>query len=300
MLRSTGLLAVVLSLAACGSDEDPFAAGADAGPSRADAAATSSDGAVGLDATASPSPADAAPAICAPTPARLVVLGDSITACSVIGGPNAADCVSKQFFDELKTRHPDLTYENRAVGGAVLSNLAGQLAGVPVKPGHVLLMVYIGGNDLSPYIFVSDAQAQASYEAVKGRLDAAWANVFAAIADPSKFPDGATVVINNQYNPFDDCDADPYFLSELKSGLLHDFNARVAEIAAGHGDRAVVVDQYTPYLGHGHHYKVATCPYYDASATGFMKDLIHPNVAGNKQLAGELSGAIERLYGACE
>ena len=61
-----------------------------------------------------------------------------------------------------------------------------------------------------------------------------------------------------------------------------------------------MVDQYTPFLGHGHHYSVSTCPFYDASAAGWMKDLIHPNAAGNRALASQLSGALNHLYGGCD
>jgi hypothetical protein len=61
-------------------------------------------------------------------------------------------------------------------------------------------------------------------------------------------------------------------------------------------NRALLVDQYTPYLGHGHHYALARCPHYQANAQPFMGDLIHPNVAGHDHLYQQWKKAVAGVY----
>jgi len=285
-------VALLLATAACGSNKDPFVGGDD-------------DTAGDDDTTASPDAApgggpDAAPSrACAPTPSRVIVLGDSITACSVIGGANNAACVSKQVSDYVKATYaPNVQYVNRAVGGAVLDDMPAQIDGIPAGTGPALVVIYIGGNDLAPYIFQSDAAATAAWTDISDGLNTTWQAMFAKLADPSKFPDGATVLMNEQYNPFDDCTAAPYNLSPTKIEILHQYNAQLGDIAAAAGDAAVIVDQYTPFLGHGHHYAVTSCPHYLADSAPYMEDLIHPNAAGNVVLAHVMEGGIDRLYGA--
>jgi lysophospholipase L1-like esterase len=233
-------------------------------------------------------------------PKRVIVLGDSITACNVVGGKMSADCVSKKLFDYVKGSYaPDAVYENYAVGGATMSGLAAQIDQIPSGPGHALVVVYIGGNDLSPYIFMSDAAAMGAYDGIAQRTVDTWANLFNELADTQRFPDGATVLMNNQYNPFDDCTASPYNLSAVKINILHMYNAILQDIANEAFEKALIVDQFTPYLGHGHHYDVQTCPHYTPGATPFMKDLIHANPAGNEALAKVLSAGADVLYRDC-
>src|SRR5258705_414391 len=92
------------------------------------------------------------------------------------------------------------------------------------------------------------------------------------VGDSAKFPGGATLLMNTQYNPFDDCTASPYNVSAVKIGVLHMFNDQVKAIAAAHPVASIVVDQHKPFLGHGHHYNVMTCPYYMANAVSMMQD----------------------------
>jgi hypothetical protein len=285
----TILLAIsILGTAVACSNKDPFAAGSDAPPG--------GDGKLGDSMTA-----DAAPHHCVAAPARIIVLGDSITACSVIGGPQSADCISKKFSDYVIAHYgPGATYENHAVGGAKLADIAGQLAGVPAGTGRALVMIYIGGNDLSPFIFQSDSAAMDAYTMmIEPQLTSVYDATFASLADPAKFPAGATLLMNTQYNPFDDCTAPPYNLSATKTGILHMFNDKVTAIGAQHGDAAIVVDQHQPFLGHGHHYNVTTCPYYQAGDVAWMQDTIHANAAGNVDLANVADGGADRLYRDC-
>jgi lysophospholipase L1-like esterase len=278
-----------LGSAAC-SSKDPFAN-------------TGSDGGGGGDGKLTDggsSGGDAAPHHCAAAPSRIVVLGDSITACSVIGGPQNADCVSKKFSDYVIAHYgTSAAYENHAVGGAKLADIAGQLATIQPAAGPALVMIYIGGNDLSPYIFQSDQAATTGWQMIETQMVTVYDNVFSKLANTTTFPSGATLLMNTQYNPFDDCTASPYNLSATKIGILHMFNDKVKSIAAAHGDAAIVVDQHGPYLGHGHHYNVATCPFYQANAVPWMQDTIHANAAGNVDLANVMNGGADRLYRDC-
>jgi hypothetical protein len=284
----TFLLAISMLGAAACSSKDPFGPGGDA--------SSGPDGTIGDGGVT----ADAAPHKCAPAPKRIIVLGDSITACSVIGGPQSADCVSKKFSDYvIATYGPGATYENFAVGGAKLADIAGQLNNIPAGTGVALVMIYIGGNDLSPFIFQSDSAAMAGYAMIETQLVSVYDNVFAKLADPAKFPAGATLLMNTQYNPFDDCTAAPYNLSAVKIGILHMFNDKVNSIGTAKGDAAIVVDQHTPFLGHGHHYDVATCPHYVAGAVPWMQDTIHANAPGNVDLANVANSGADRLYRDC-
>jgi lysophospholipase L1-like esterase len=279
---------LLIALAACGS-KDPFAGGDDA--SAPDGQTSHVDG--------SPNAPDAAPVrSCAAAPKRVVVLGDSITACSVAGGPTGTDCVSKQFSDYVIAHYgPDATYENHAVGGAVLADIAGQLQGVQTGSGPVLFMIYIGGNDLAPYIFQSDDAATQAWANIRSQMDDVWHATFSSIS--SRFAAGSMVVMNTQYNPFDDCTAPPYNVSSVKADILHQYNDELRSLAAAAGDEALLVDQFTPFLGHGHHYDVATCPHYQAGAEAWMKDLIHANAPGNAELSKVLNAGADRLYRDC-
>jgi hypothetical protein len=52
----------------------------------------------------------------------------------------------------------------------------------------------------------------------------------------------------------------------------------------------VLTDQDGPFLGHGHHYDVASCPHYKADQAPWMDDLIHPNAAGHENLFQQWEG----------
>jgi lysophospholipase L1-like esterase len=279
-------LAFALFLVAC-SNKDPFSGGADA-PPKDDGGLT--DGGTTV---------DAAPRACSAKPSRVVVLGDSITACSVIGGPQNADCVSKKVSDYVIAQYGATTYENHAVGGAKLADIAGQLTTIQPAAGPALVIMYIGGNDLSPFIFQSDAQAMTAYQMIEPMLVSVYNSVFTKLGDTTTFPNGAVLLMNTQYNPFDDCTASPYNLSPAKTAILHMFNDKVTSIAEAHGAAAIVVDQHHPFLGHGHHYNVATCPFYTAGAAAWMQDTIHANAAGNVDLANVMNAGADRLYRDC-
>lgn len=284
------LLASSVAVGGCSSNKDPFAGNTDA----QNGSGSNAGGDAGVDAPL-------AVHKCAAAPKRIVILGDSITACSVIGGPDNADCVSKQFSDYVIAHYgPGAKYENHAVGGAKFADVAGQLQGVPAEPGPALVMMFIGGNDLAPYIFMSDQAAMDAWtNTIEPEMAPFYDSVFTALADTTKFPDGATLLMNTQYNPFDDCAAGPYNVSLAKSQILASFNAKLVEISNAHPVSSIIVDQHPKFLGHGHCYEQPSCPHYIANATAYMKDVIHANAAGNAVLAGVANSGADRLYRDC-
>jgi lysophospholipase L1-like esterase len=308
-------LALLASLGCAANASDPFAGQPTGGSSGGGAGGTTPSGMGGTVATGgtsatggAPAGPDAggstggapgtggAPAGGAAKPARMIVLGDSIAACQNVGGKMGADCSARKLYDYVKATYaPALVYENQAVGGAVTADVpARQLEAVKAGPGAVLLLVYVGGNDLAKYIFSSDAAATKGYETDLPGVLAAWNQVFAFFDDKSKFPDGYRAVMNSQYNPFDDCTAVPYNVSAQKFELLHQFNGELAKLAQAKG--ASLTDQYTPFLGHGHHYNVMRCPHFMTGAAGWMSDLIHPNAAGHEDLFQQWKKTVDALY----
>ncbi len=243
------------------------------------------------------------PAGCQPVPTRMVVLGDSIAACAGVGGKNSDDCAPKRLNDHLAATYGPLTYENYSVGGAVTRDVPQyQLPDIEIGiPGHVIVMIYVGGNDLSPYIFQSDQAAQNGWDNTTGpEVAAAWEEILAFLGDATNFPDGTTLVMNTQYNPFDDCTAPPYNVSEVKTQLLHAHNDALTARADSQ-PWAFIADQHPSYLGHGHYVNNSGCPYYDASFEGWMGDLIHPNVLGHHHLNDVMVElADQQIYGACD
>lgn len=240
---------------------------------------------------------------CPPIPTRMVVLGDSITACAGVGGKDSDDCSPRRLSDYFAANYGPITYENLAVGGAVTRNIPqNQLDDIPVgMPGHVLVMIYIGGNDLAQYIPGSDQAALDGWNNTTGpEVAQAWEEILAFLGDAGNFPDGVTLLMNTQYNPFDDYTAPPYFVSQVKIDLLHAHNDALIERAASQ-PWAFIADQHPSYLGHGHYFDDPGCPYYDPTFEGWMGDLIHPNPAGHHHLTDVMVDVVEQeIYAGCE
>jgi hypothetical protein len=240
----------------------------------------------------------------AAVPERFIVFGDSILACSTInGGKTGQGCSARLVHDHLESRFgASITYENAAVGGAVTADVIGQMNGVDAtQPGHALVLIGIGGNDLSGFLLTPDSTAMNEFDSLSMRLDEAWEDMLDWLLDEAHFPDGLTLVVDNQYNPFDDCSADPYsFMSPLKTELLGVFNDRVAERLEV-VPNAQLSDLYLAFLGHGHHYRTEGCPHTKEGAEYWMiggTDLIHPGIPGHAGIAVEVESAIDRAY-AC-
>jgi len=280
-------------VAACGGSDAPFEEVPDA-----NVVTNAPDAAPGPVADAG----NAGPFQCTATPTRMIVLGDSIAACSGVGGKDAATCGPKLAHTYIESNYASgITYENHSVPGAVTADVpSGQLPQVTTgSAGHVVVLIFIGGNDLQPNIFASDADAVSNFGRDMPAMLTEWGKIFDFFNDTANFPDGATVLMNTQYNPFDDCTASPYNLSATKIDLLQRYNAEVVQLANSRAN-AVVTDQHKPYLGHGHHYGVLACPHYDADAVGWMADLIHPNAAGHANLAVQWEGTADAVFRDCQ
>lgn len=251
------------------------------------------------ESTGDPPPAEG----CQPDPSRLVVLGDSIAACAGVGGTSSDDCAPRLLHDHLAAGFGEVTYENLSVGGAVTTDVSdSQIFNIEVgMPGHVVVMIYIGGNDLAQYIFLPDDAATNGWNNTTGpEVAAAWEDILDFLGDETNFPDGVTLLMNTQYNPFDDCTAPPYFVSQTKIELLHAHNDALTARADSR-PWAFIADQHPSYLGHGHYVNDAGCPYYDETYEGWMNDLIHPNEAGHHHLAEVLTELTDvEVYGGCE
>lgn len=267
----------------------------------ADATGDTSDTAV--DGSTDDGPSTTGTSMCLDTPTRVVVLGDSIFTCVTAGGAEADGCAPKMVHNHMQERFGAMAYENYAVNGAQTNDIPqNQLGEIPVgNPGHTLVLIYIGGNDLSGFIFSSDEDTIAGYDEMRPELDANWAEIFAFLQDPANFPDGTTILMNTQYNPFDDCTAPPYNLSETKIEMLRMYNEDLVAKANAQPN-AYIADQHAPFLGHGHHYNVSSCPYYQEGAEYWMAafDLIHPYGQGHVNIGDVMNALADTLYTDCE
>jgi lysophospholipase L1-like esterase len=235
-------------------------------------------------------------------PERLIIMGDSIMACTGVGDKDGPRCGPKVLHEHLKTKVAHVTYENIAVPGAVTNGAATeQLANARGGPDPVLVVIYVGGNDLSPYMLGADSRAENAYTSLKPQVAEHWRNIFTHFNDATKFPGGVKIIMNTQYNPFDDCTASPYNITPKKFELLSMFNQDLSDLAAMH-DNVFISDQHGPFLGHGHHYDVSNCPNYSAGNDYWMLggfDLVHPNALGHASIAAIWIDQADTMYTDC-
>jgi hypothetical protein len=231
--------------------------------------ADTNDDIVGLDA-------------CRPRPSRFIVLGDSIADCS---GVSHDDCAADRIAAHLKAVvGPELVFETRAKAGSVVADLAGQAATIEGGDGHVYVWMYAIGNDLLHGI--SDpAPLVAGYQVV-----------FDYFNDTSRFPDGATFLLNTQYDPYDQCTiptaADPS--SPAVTKLLLDMNQAVfLDVAEARSD-TVAVDQLPDFLGHGQNADTTGCPYCRADNSTWVM-AVHPTPAGHQHIADKWTKALDAM-----
>jgi hypothetical protein len=236
---------------------------------------------------------------CKTAPARYVVLGHSVAHCFAVGGVDSETCSLRATYTYMATKFPGLTYENLAVDGALITDVANkQLQTVKPGPGHLFVNLYIGGNDLAAHLYEDDATASNSWAKLKPQATTDYETILSYFDDKTKFPDGATILVNSQYNPFDECQAGIYsFVSVTKQGFITQFNELLLEATSKHANSAVV-DQYTTFLGHGHNYNQSKCPKYIPNADYWMSDMIHPNDKGHADLLINMKNAVDSIY-AC-
>jgi lysophospholipase L1-like esterase len=295
-------IVVVAALAVgCGSsDESPFGKGPQATSDGGGGGTTNPPGS-GNPGPTTPAGDSGTPdntgIACNKTPERYVVLGHSVAHCFAVGGVDSLSCASKKVQDDLAKKHAGLTYENYAVDGALIADVVrNQLSRVQGGQGHVLLNLFIGGNDLAAHIYENDAQARKSWDTLRPKAVADFETILGYVEDTAKFPKGATVLLNGQYNPFDECTAGTYsFVTPAKQAIIGEFNAELIALTK-RKKNVVFVDHYPSFLGHGHHYNRQTCPKYKPNMEGWMADMVHPNDKGHVSLAREMNGALDLAF----
>lgn len=241
-------------------------------------------------------------------PARYIVLGDAIPEGKTgIDGPDDPANAFKMMHTYIKEKYKvqELSYENVGKSGTSTKDVpGGQMDEVETgKPGHVLVNIHVGGNDLAKFILKSDKAAQDAFDGTISQVEADWVKMFEHFENKDDFPDGATFIVNTQYNPFDDCtEAHNLFrLSNVKIDLMKKFNQRLVDLADAR-DNAVVADQYGVFLGHGHHHDKSKCPHYKDGADYWLvggTDLTHINEKGYAAMGGEFEKVADSLYSGC-
>jgi len=243
---------------------------------------------------------------------RLVILGDSISA-----GVGASG--SAKVYHALLGLNDDAAYPAEAatdlesltgspvevvdvaVSGARTRNLESQMTALRSSltlpaSGHTVVVVTIGGNDLSGAITGGDPTG--------GVLTAALRNIRMMVEffqNPGNFPDGVSVYIGSVYDPSDGEAqiATCFFglsLPELVAAMdvwRDEYEALGAEMGFA------VVDMLGAFHGHAHHYDNAMNPYYDsADPTPWFADCLHPNDRGHHELRRIFYEAMDSSYSA--
>lgn len=241
-------------------------------------------------------------------PARYVVLGDAVPAgAEGINGPDDPVNGFKKLHTYIKEKYKvaELSYENVAKAGAVTADIPGkQIDTVDTgKAGHVLVNIHVGGNDLAKFILKSDKAAQDAFDGTISKAEADWRSVFDFFEDKSKFPDGATFIVNTQYNPFDDCTElhNLFRVSDAKIELMKKFNQRLRDLTKER-KTGIVADQYLEFLGHGHHHAKSQCPHYKDGADYWLiggADLTNINEKGYAAMGRVFEKVADTLYAGC-
>jgi hypothetical protein len=223
---------------------------------------------------------------CRPTPARFVVLGDSIAECT---GVAPEDCAPFLIAEHLrKAVSPDLVFESKARPGARVADLLAQAEGVAPGPGHVFVFIYALGGDLLAGFFDSEA------------LIAGFRSVFDYFNAESAFPDGVTFLLNTQYTNNDECYVPGAQNSAGQAAylLIPETNRRVIlDVAASRSD-ALAIDQYPDFLGHGMNANITGCPHCGLDNSHWIEDGLHPNELGHAHIAEKWIAALDKITGA--
>jgi lysophospholipase L1-like esterase len=240
---------------------------------------------------------------CRPRPARMAALGDSIADCRFpfVKGDN---CAPELIAEYLKAHYaPDLQYQNFAVSGATTTDWPEQAHMVPEGPGHLLVWVYLGGNDIADcaQAFSVDALNQCVDEVI-ARLTSAWSKLFDYFTDRTRFPDGVTFLLNTQYGLSDECTLPNDFPGgPLRDAKLQAYNREVFIKPAEARDDTIAIDQYPDWLGHGAHADDSRCPHCsrEDNSAWLAIDKVHPNTAGQSHIADKWKIALDAMYGHC-
>ncbi len=255
--------------------------------------------------------------------ARLVVLGDSISAGA--GASSAAMSYASllhrnvdAFYpghqgEDLVARFgPQLAFYNGAVIGETTDGIlhrqlprlrkhlfSGEQSALR---GHTVVVLTAGGNNLRRELGPGGSLEGATFAAALQDLE----EVFGFFNDPQRFPDGVTLYFSTIYDMTDGTDSAHLCISGLRfAGLSHalqqwklgylaladNFN-RI--LAAGEGAqlqrptlRVVPIDAHRSFLGHGFNYAVDANDHHDRSDPTLWlseQDCIHPNNRGHHEL----------------
>ncbi len=243
---------------------------------------------------------------------RLVILGDSISA-----GVGASG--SAKVYHALLGLNDDAAYPveaatdlesltgspvevvDVAVSGARTRNLESQMTALRSSltlpaSGHTVVVVTIGGNDLSGAISGGDPTG--------GVLTAALRNIRLMVQffqNPGNFPDGVSIYVGNVYDPSDGEAqiATCFFglsLPQLVAAMdvwRDEYESLGAEMGFA------VVDMLGAFHGHAHHHDNTMNPYYDtADPTPWFADCLHPNDRGHHELRRIFYEAMDFSYRA--
>jgi lysophospholipase L1-like esterase len=171
-------------------------------------------------------------------------------------------------------------------------------------PGHVFVWVYLGGNDVGQCRLPDDALALACMDREIEEILVEWQPIFAHFSDASLFPDGATFLLNTQYNLSDECIEPgplPIGITPARSEKLKEYNRRVfIEPAIARAD-TIAIDQYPDWLGRGANANDARCPhcYNGDNSSWLIFDGVHPSATGNRHIADKWKVAIDAIYAQC-
>jgi lysophospholipase L1-like esterase len=232
-----------------------------------------------------------------PRPTRMVTLGDSIAWCFL---PDFTTCAPTVIAEYLREHYaPELQYQSVAVPGAITADVLGQARLVPPGPGHLLVWIYVGGNDLARCAQPTLPPTQACIENLMAALPGRWSEVFAYFTDSERFPDGVTFMLNTQYSLFDQCRhaLGPERLA-FAEATLQRFNRDIIMQSALDRADAVAIDQYPDFLGHAGNANRRGCPHCSRDDNSYwLFDGTHPNKRGGQHIADKWKVAIDRAYG---
>jgi hypothetical protein len=221
---------------------------------------------------------------CRPRPARLVILGDSIA--EGHSGPSVAERL-------LPLAGPNLVVESFARSGARVRDLPAQASLAAPGAGHVFVWIWAIGNDMSSTDLVTNPNSDLA------PLRAHFEQVLVYFGDAGLFPDGATFLLNTQYDPYDQCDAPglkPWNGTVPTARFLQINQVMFLDVAQARPD-AVAIDQYPDFLGHGDNANMRGCPHCGVDNTPWTIGS-HPTQAGAAHIGEKWAVAFEQMLGS--
>lgn len=240
-------------------------------------------------------------------PARVVFLGDSITA--GYGLDNANNSYVSLLLDnndskwpgyeteDLAARYPDIEALDVSVSGATTTSLlADQLDAVEAGwgstvSGETLVVITIGGNDLTDALFTG-ADEVAAANTVVANLEV----IVDFFQDPARFPDGSYVYITNVYEPTDGTGQveECFFGLDLSSVIPTFEDLATDSLALAQTQGWAWVDLRGHFVGHGFRYDEQGAWTDEEDPTlWFQDDCIHPNPRGHHEVRRLFLAAID-------